>query len=257
MNSLKERQRQLLDYLRGHSSDIAAHIGQQGNISTELRLGIYHNAYRVRLRETLDSDLPVLGQYLGDDLYRQMVAGYIEQYPSRYRSLRHFADNLPAFLASQAPFCEHPQIAGLARFERLLMDVFDAPDATQAELSELQQLPAEQWPGLHLRFHPGLQLFSSDYNVVEIWQALKAERPPPPLRQRENHWMLWRNRQRLTEFSSLDAPERLLLQRFLQGDTLAGAADHLLQLIPEQEAGALLFETLQQWLNKGLICRLI
>ena len=257
MDNLKQRQQQMMAWLRNQPSEIAEHICQQGEISPRQRLEIYHNAYRVRLRVTLDRDLPVLGTYLGDALYNDMVSGFIDQYPSQFRSLRHFADPLPAFLAATPPFSEHPQIADLARFERLLMDVFDAPDADPTDPQALQQLPAEQWPALNLRFHPSLQLFKSEWNVVEIWQALKAEQPPAPLHQRENHWMLWRNRERLSEFSSLAAPELLLLQRFLQGDTLASAADHLLEILPEQEAGALLFKTLQQWLNKGLICRLI
>jgi len=257
VDSLKQRQQQMMAWLRTQEDDITAHICQQGEISVQQRLEIYHNAYRVRLRETLDTDLPVLGTYLGDDLYRQMVSGFIDASPSQFRSLRHFADPLPQYLATTEPFSDYPQIAELARFERLLLDAFDAPDAGHCDLQTFQQRPAEQWPELSLRFHPGLQLFNSKWNVVEIWQALKSEQQPPALQRQWNHWMLWRSRERLTEFSSLQAPEGVLIQAFLRGENLSQAAEQLLELIPEQEAGAFLFATLQQWLEKGLVSRLI
>ena len=127
---LREHQQQLMAYLLGQDSTIADHVVDQGGITTDVRLGIYRNAYRIRLRETIDVDHPVLGTYLGDELFDRMVDGYIDQHPSSFSSLRQFADRLPKFLSTNTPFSEHPQIAELARFERLLLTAFDAADAS-------------------------------------------------------------------------------------------------------------------------------
>ncbi len=254
MNTLRRRQQQLLQYLLGDDrSGIDRHVTAQGALGPQLCLAIYRNAYRMRLRETLDTDHPQLGRYLGDALYEQMVAGYIDAYPSRYRSLRQFANRLPQFLQATAPFSQHPQIAELARFERLLLTAFDAADRSRASAAMLSQIPAADWPGLTLRFHPSLQLFRSDYNVVAIWQALKAEQPPPAAVIQASTWVLWRNRERLTEFVSLSASEHGMLRLFLSGAPLAEAAEALLEQVPPAAAGRELLRILQQWLRRGWV----
>ncbi|MEE8059243.1 MAG: putative DNA-binding domain-containing protein [Pseudomonadales bacterium] len=50
---LHEHQQQLMAYLLGQDDDIAKHIVDQGGINTDVRLAIYRNAYRSRLRETI------------------------------------------------------------------------------------------------------------------------------------------------------------------------------------------------------------
>ncbi|MBY4677313.1 HvfC/BufC N-terminal domain-containing protein [Marinobacterium arenosum] len=255
-DALQRRQRQLLAYLRGQHSAIDRHIVDQGAVDGSQRLAIYRNAYRSRLRETLETDHPILGLYLGDQLFERMVDDYIDQCPSNDRSLRQFADRLPQFLRDAEPFRQYPQIAELCRFERALLSAFDAADAPRASADQLRQLSPEQWPPLTLSFHPSVQLFSSDFNVVPVWQALKAEQTPPQIRQAREHWLLWRNAERLTEFCSISPLERQLLCACLQGDDLAAAAELLIGQLPAQDAGETLLNSLLGWLERGWIQQL-
>ena len=256
MSTLQQRQREMMAYLKDGNGQIEAHIKDQGEVTPAQRLAIYHNAYRVRLRETLDTDHPILGTYLGDELYNTMVAKYIKLHPSSYRSLRQFGENLPTFLAEHSPFKEHPQIAELARFERFLLSAFDAADSKRATPEQLTTLPPEEWPALRFTFHPSVQLFISSYNVVEIWQALKAEQQPPSLLKQPHIWVLWRNQERLTEFTSISDLELQMLRAFLQGQSLAEVAEFPATEMPEDEAGSYLFGTLMQWLQRGWVQRL-
>ena len=75
-------------------------ITQHGELTNQQRMSIYQNAYSARLKETIETDHELLGRYLGDNLFDEMVAGYIKAFPSGYRSLRHFCENLPKFLSS-------------------------------------------------------------------------------------------------------------------------------------------------------------
>ena len=256
MRTLQQRQQQLMAHLLHGDGDINDHIALQGNVSTATRLHIYRNAYQTRLRETLDTDHPVTGSYLGDELFEQMVAGYRSRHPSNQRSLRHYADELPEFLAAQAPFCDNPQIAELARFERLLLSAFDAAEAVRVSRADLQRLPLAAWPGMTPVFHPSVQLFESDWNVVGLWQALKAESMPPAAQQGFEAWLLWRNRELLTEFRHLDAAEHCLLKQLLAGAEFATACEALLELVPVAEVSAVAAGTLVNWLELGLIVEL-
>ncbi len=255
--TLAKRQQQLLSYLQGQppsgEEDISLHIVQQGKVAISQRLGIYQNAYNLRLKETIDTDHQILGRYLGDDLYEQMMNEFIKQCPSQHFSLRHFADPLPNFLNRQAPFDEHPQIAELARFERLLLTAFDALDTARASQEQLKKLDQACWPNMRLRFHPSVQLFVSDWNVVNMWQHLKQEQTPPEPVSGKNVWLVWRNPERLTEFRPMDNIGFTMFTLFQQGENFAGVCQNLLEHLPEQEVSPTALSILLGWFEKGLI----
>ncbi|WP_299197132.1 DNA-binding domain-containing protein [uncultured Amphritea sp.] len=250
------RQQQMMAALLAGDDAITAHIAGDHNLDAQQRLSIYQSGYRLRLREVIDNDHPVLGSYLGDDLFEQMVDGYIESVPSRYRSLRYYCDPLPDYLKRDSFFGQYPHIAELARFERGLLSSFDAPDWDTASVETLQQLPPELWPGMQLRFHPSLQLFSSHDNAVEIWQAIKADQTPPNPSQQSACWVIWRNRERLTEFRSAAPLEQRLIHCFIEGENFTTAAELTAAEVGEEAAAAELLSVLVRWLELGWISQL-
>jgi len=258
---LATRQQQLMAYLQGtptlDQDSIHSHIVTQGNVDTEKRLAIYQNAYQIRLKETIDTDHNILGLYLGDDLYEEMMNSFIKRHPSGQFSLRHFADPLIDFLNQQAPFNEHPQIAELARFERLLLNAFDARDTSIATLEQLKKTAPEKWPKIQLRFHPSLQIFESDWNVVNIWQNLKQDTNPPEPVLGKNAWLVWRNVERLTEFRPIDAVAFTMLNGFQQGKDFADICLSLLELVPEHRVSERAVSVIINWLKLGLIHKII
>lgn len=258
MSKLRELQLKFKHFLLNGDTRLAEQVKDTGNISRDIRLNIYANAYRQRLKETIDNDHPLLGVYLGDELFKQMVEGYIATHPSTFRSLRHFCNALPQYLLDTAPFNRQPIIADLARFERLLMTAFDAADTSRLTFEQLQQLPAEQWPELQLRFHPSTQLFDSDWNAVETWQALKQElTPPPPQRNGKNYWLVWRNGDRLTEFRSITDEEYALLDKALQGGSFASLCETLLDFLQPEAVSESALRYLALWIEQGMISALV
>jgi hypothetical protein len=252
-NSLIDLQQQMMNFLIDGNNNIESKIIEQGKISNQVRLNIYKNAYQVRLKEVIDNDHPLLGQYLGDDLFEEMVSSYLHQHPSNYTSLRHYADQLPHFLASQSPFSEHPIISELAHFERLLLVAFDAGDAERYTLERLQNIAEEQWPILVFHFHPSVQLAHFNWNSVESWQALKTDRVPDPASQKKSTWLLWRNHQRLTEFRSLSEEELHLLKMVLSGENFAGICQQLLSFSNSENVSQLALNYLVSWIEQGLL----
>jgi hypothetical protein len=254
--TLQQRQQQLMAHLRDGDTSIGEHIAQQGTVTTATRLHIYRNAYQSRLRETLDTDFPITGSYLGDDLFEQMVVAYREEHLSRHRSLRCYGDALPGFLAKAKPFCDNPEIAELARFERMLLSAFDAADAPRVDRLELQHVPVQAWPEMRVQFHASVHLFATHWNVVGLWQALKTGARPPPATGGFEAWLVWRNGDLLTEFKHLDPVQYCLLTHFQAGADFASACEELLQLVPAAEVSAAVAGALLGWLELGLVIEL-
>ena len=260
-DNLAQQQKEFLSFLKCKLPPEQASFRHQvediGNIDINTRLGIYQNAYQVRLEETIDTDHNTLGVYLGEELYDLMMAEYIACHPSHQFSLRHFSQQLPNFLSSHAIFSEHPQLSELARFEQRLLNAFDAADSERASFESLKELPPQHWPELKLRFHPSVQLLENHWNVVKIYKALKNDQTPPNAIQDKNNWLLWRNAENLTEFRPINKAAYTMLVSFQKGLNFAGVCQNLLEFMPEQEVSNTALEILAYWLNSGVIARMV
>ncbi|WP_419810208.1 putative DNA-binding domain-containing protein [Bacterioplanoides sp.] len=259
---LKKLQQDFMQYLLNPNQQTGEQfhgwVSEQRGLPAPSRMQIYANGYLLRLRETIDTDHEILGLYLGDDLFEQMVEGYVRQNPSTFRSLRQFADALPDYLANDAFFSQHPLLSELAAFERRLIAAFDAADSEPVGFAELQALSPDVWPGIQFRFHSSLQLFSCYTNAVESWQALKAEQAPSQPESGDiRHWLIWRGKERLTEFVSLQPYQHALISGFLEGNNFAQQCELMLNWFDENEAAVQVLQALQAWFEMGIIRSII
>ena len=251
---LAELQKTFLASMRGASSDhLKPALAPGRNGTPELGLGIYQNAYSSRLREALENDHPQLGKYLGDELWQQLCAGYITAHPSKVRSLRDFGASLPGYTTVTEPFCNNPQIAELAEFERRLLDCFDAADARLATWQSLLTTPAERWPKLCPQFHPSVQLQRVEWNSVEIWRALKAEQIPPAPTKADAAWLLWRDQEQVTRFRVLTADEAQAYAHFCAGNDFAFVCETLQEQHDAEAVPGIALEMLQRWCLEGCV----
>ncbi len=258
MSDFRLLQSNLINYLVNKKQGVDNYIADGGPINKQTRLDIYSNAYTLRLRGVIDTDHEILSYYLGDDLFDQLVVGYINAHPSNHTSLRDFCSNVPNHLQNNTPFNQHPVIAELARFEQTLLFAFDANDSVTANILDLNKLTVEDWPGIKIRFHPSMQLFQSIYNCVETWQALKQQNTPPDAQKLDySTWIVWRNAQRVTEFKSLELSELESIQIFLKGGSLSDACENLLSHYPEDEVSKVAVAYLSDWINRSQVSFII
>ena len=61
MSELARLQSEFVEFLRGNDNKFIDKVMVQPPVATQTRLDIYQNAYKMRLRETIDTDHPVLG----------------------------------------------------------------------------------------------------------------------------------------------------------------------------------------------------
>ncbi len=138
-------------------------------------MGVYVNAYRLRLAEFLDEDYPALRVLLGDDDFEALVEAYIDENPSRLRNARWYSTRLPEFMQESENWSANALAIGLALFERALTDAYDAADAPAQSIETLAEFSPRDWPRLGFTFHPSLRLIEVAAGVLDAYAAATAD----------------------------------------------------------------------------------
>lgn len=223
------------------------------------RLEVYQQAYRLRLCEVLANDFPGLKGLAGEQNFRELAEQYIAAHPSTSRSVRQLGAHLCAFIRSSLPGDDSEAWGEMAEFEWLKSAAFDAADAPAASITDLAGLPAEDWPQLHIRFHPSLMRIDLGSNTTQRWRALADEQPLPEaevFRPRQP-WLIWRASLEV-HWRPLEQDEVLVLDALRNGSGFAdicGLLDE--QLGDESQAALRAVILLKRWLEENLISALL
>jgi len=254
MPELATLQHHFVDWLLEGDEGFAADVLDDGRLPLATRLGIYRNAYRVRLQEALMDSYPALHTLLGDARFEALTLDYIQAHPSAFRSIRWFGDRMAEHLRTHADYRDQPVVAEMALFEWSLRSVFDAADATPMEQAVLAALAPERWAGLRLAFHPSLRSLELEWNPVRLWQAIDAGEPPlaPQRADYPMSWILWRRELR-SYFRSLEVDEAWALAQMRAGADFASVCAGLSEWIDEANVPARAASFIAGWLQEGLL----
>lgn len=221
----------------------------------DVLLGVYRDAYVLRLVEVMQSDHELLRSYVGDDEFAAMGRAYVAAHPSDQPNARWFSRHLPAFLARAEPYKNHPQLAELALLEKTLNDAFDAPDAPMAGVPELAAIPPEEWEGLAFTPHPSAKRLDFETNAAAIWAALKAEADPPDAARPEplEKILVWRDETPM--FRVLEPEEAMMWDEAAKGVRFGVLCEMLATYDDPDGAAARAAQYLAGWLMSGAITR--
>ena len=253
MNSLQRIQSRFQDYVLGDGAvmpDFGAAIRKQGGLATQDRLAIYHNAYRVRMREALGEAYERTWIYTGDELFDELAHAYLAEHASTFSNLRWFGDRFADFVRCRLP--DHQFVAELAAFEWALGLAFDAPDVPVAGPAAFGDLAPPAWAEQVLHLHPSVRLLRMEFNSVAIWQALGQKQPPPDAVALPAAcvWLVWR-KDNQPHFRSLDGVEAQALAAIGHGSTFG----EICEQAAGQKTGAVLRmgALLQTWMGQAML----
>ena len=251
---LRRLQQDLQNHLIGDDGAIVAAIVDAPPLPTTARLGIYRNAYRVRLIEALDDTYPILHAVLGDEDFAALGEQFVAAHPSVHRSIRWYGGELADFLQRCPPYAGQPIFAELALLEWTLAEVFDAADADPKPRSALSAIGASAWSGLAFEFHPSVRRLQFQWNTAAVWQAMsRGEDPPDPAcADLPAQWLLWR-RDLQNYFRSMAADESAALDSALRGDIFGEICESLIEWLPEEEIPLRAASLLATWADSGII----
>lgn len=257
MNRLLELQNIFQSHLLNPQLEFKSFIHGTQKISAETRLSIYENAYRARLVDALAASYPILNKYLGDQQFYEMAELYLKTYPSTYRTIRWFGDQLDYFLYHTEPYINMPHLAELAQFEWTLTLVFDALDCPVLDLSDVLAITPESWPNMRFYAHSSLCRLNLKWNVVQIWQALHDNQDPPELLQYQEstRWILWR-KELTHQFCSIPEDEAWAIDAILQGVSFSEICDGLCLWVNEENAGLHAASLLKGWIHAGVLSKI-
>lgn len=258
MKGLLHLQNTFQSYLLNANPAFQKHIVHTEKVPAQTRLAIYSNAYQLRLIEALGSNYPVLQVYLGCEQFEELSRAYLFAYPSSYRSIRWFGDQLAYFLRENTPYKEMPYLAELAQFEWALTLVFDAADSSILQVEEMGKLSPDAWINMRFTMHPSLYRLNLSWNVVQIWQAISDNKiPPEPVQNAlPDNWVLWR-KDLINQFCSLAVDEAWAMDAMLNEATFSEICEGLCQWFDEEEAGMRAASLLKGWILEGLIAKRI
>jgi hypothetical protein len=252
--TLRELQVGLQRHLLTGDSDIVSAIVDAPPLNPEERLGIYRDAYRIRLIEALDNTYPVLHAILGDEMFEDLGREFVAAHSSVYRNIRWYGRELNNFLAHLSPYDAQPILAELASLEWTLSEVFDSPDAPVLSRQDFVSIAPDEWEGLVFELHPSLRRLDLAWNTVAAWQAVTDEQAPPEPKWSEQPvpWLLWRQNLK-NYFRSLDGAESAALTTAVRGHTFGDICGTLTDWLSPEQVPLKAAGYINTWVQAGLI----
>lgn len=256
--ALSAVQGQFQDYVLGAVPGIEALVIGNERGDAQTRLGVYADAYRLRLLEILGNDYEALRLFLGADKFERMGRAYIEAHPSDTASVRWFGRHLPEFLRDAPGYAARPVLAEMARFEWSKGEVFDAPDAEPLPIATIAAVAPESWPHMHLQPHPALRRLDLRWNVPAICLAYEARQAVPKHRARAQHlpWLLWRDEALNIRWRPLGADEAAAIDALCAGGSFGQICELLCQWVEPEQAAMHAAGLLKRWVVDRLIADL-
>ena len=143
------------------------------------RLDIYAHMYYARLLEILRDEYPTTRQILGTDAFERACRRFLERNPSRHKTLNRLSERFPAFLARHLPRGHRNGLAvDVARIERAMEDVFDAPHAEPMTAAQFAAIGADEWQRVRLPVIPALRLLKLKYPANDFMNAVRSKGKP-------------------------------------------------------------------------------
>ena len=243
------------NYLLHQQPDIGAHIVSSESLANDVRLAIYANAYVARLIEVLEKDFTALYAVLGEEVFSELAQEYIRQHPSTTPSLRWFGRYMVEFLNEHEQYQQRQDLIELAVLEWSFVDAFDAADVPVITLQDMAQVPPESWPVLCFTFHPSVQTFDYQWNIIPVWQAIQQQEdiPAPQQLPQPQACLIWREDLK-TRYRTLEDDEAAALSCAREGGSFAQICEALIDYVEDESQIALRAASLLKgWIEGGMV----
>ncbi len=218
------------------------------------RLEVYSRMYFLRLRECLAHDFPAVEYALGHAAFDRLARSFLHAHPSRSSNLNRLGRRFPSHVARCRWLPHRRFVAGLARLEWAMVEVFDAEGAPRADVEPLRALPIPRWAGVRFRLDPTVRLLAFDHPVNDFLQAFRGGRGPRIPRPRAT-WTAVYRRDFVVWRMTLTRTMFRLLGSLAAGRALGAAIRSRLRAAPELERFA--FRWFREWVSEGLFSEIL
>lgn len=246
------------DYLRRRSDDVRSQVQGGPHEGVDTMLGIYRNAYAIRLVKILRGDFGRLHRLVGDATFDRIAEDYLAARPSTSFSVRWVGAGLADFLATHETRRRNPELVQLARLEWAQIMAFDAADAPLLRRDDLASVAPADWPNLVFVPHASVQVLAISPDVFALWQALGNDEPVGPKPEQlatDAPHLVWRAGLDV-KLRPLEPDEADAFAAAIAGESFAGICERLANHVGDDRAALRAAELLDRWTTGGMIGRI-
>lgn len=217
------------------------------------RLEIYQGMYPLRMEEALAADYPGLKHFLGDHVFLHLATAYVQVHPSCSFTLNPLGEHLADFLSTAKGVRKRAFCRELARLERALAEVFDAPQTDALGEETIAEVPAEAWAGARLVPIAALRLLALRYPASAYLDSLRGDAHQHPAVVRQDEWVVVYRRAYAVYRYDLSRAAHDLLADLVAGHTVGQAVATALKRRGRARPQADdLFHWFRQWAAAGM-----
>jgi len=253
--TLETLQNQFSDFLRERSDDVRPLVQGGPHAGVDTMLGIYRNAYAIRLIKILRGDFGRLHRLTGDATFDRFAAAYLAKHPSTSFSVRWVGAGLADFLATCDPWRSNAELAQLARLEWAQVMAFDAAGAPLVRRDAMASVAPADWPSLVFVPHASVQMLSISPDIFALWQALGRDEAigarPTGFAADAPH-LVWRLGLDV-KLRPFEPDEAEAFTAAAASETFASICERLGDIVGFDRAAMRAVELLDRWLNSGMI----
>ncbi len=170
----------------------AEHVKPSTSLAPIERVAIYADAHYARLLGVLQEDFAALRAVAGEAGFERIARGYLADHPPHAFTLNMLGRALPEWIAAQRSLPRRALLADVARLERAMTVVFDAPRESVLSPTDLAALPPETWVDPKPRLIGALDLLAFGHRANAIVRAARHGEALPELGRVRTHTLVWR-----------------------------------------------------------------
>jgi len=140
-----------------------------------LRFQVYRNTVASTLTEALAASFPAFVRLVGDAFFAAAAIDYSAREKPASPLLFRYGASFPDHLAGIGSLAAYPYVPDVARLDWAWLQAYHAADAAPFGADDLAAVPHDALAGLRLSPHPAMRTVISDYPVVSIWAANRAD----------------------------------------------------------------------------------
>ena len=220
-------------------------------LSAVERVGVYQGMYLLRMMEALEGDYPAVAHFLGSEVFAELVERYAGAHPSVSYTFNRFGVRFPEFIRDSKWLRRRAVLTDLARLERAVTEVFDAPQSPAWPAREIESIPEARWPSLVLNPIAAFRLLELAYPVNAYLQSVKeGNHDHPELPRRKSRVAVYRKGYEVWRLD-LGKPAYDFLRALSRGRPFGKAVAEAAKGL-EGNAGEQIFRWLRSWVAEGM-----
>ncbi len=234
-------------------------LAETSAVSARERLGVYCDAYFLRILESLGSDFPTLKEFLGDKNFRHLIADYLKDHPSRFKNISLIGERLPKFVSRHPLNRKFGFLADLSRLEWEVLSCLYRDRLSPLNLESLRQIPEKSWPKARFILDPSVRFIELDWDVDRLWNErmlARAKKRSLKIKKSERSLLIVRDHQ-WVQVRALGLEESTALKRLRGGASLGNLCDFLENSRKFQVKPGAIQVWIRDWISSGVLKRLV